>query len=230
MCVHPCARAWWQSRRIRVSTDEQTDGKGLRRDGADKTCTLGSPAASRKPEKPTSRSKTLPPSRIRPLPITSTGHRPWRAAGHRLRGQGDQVIVDEFTGRLMIGRCQTKGPHQAIEAKEGGRSPPRAKRWLLSPSRTTSRMYKKLSGMTGTAKIEAPPSSPEICCPEHRYGAHQPPLQRNDYPMPSTRRSNGKYNAVTQQEAGMPPEANAASVLVGTAAVEKSETLAKMLQ
>ncbi len=51
---------------------------------------------------------------------------------------GEVIIVDEFTGRLMFGRRYTEGLHQAIEAKEGVKSPPRARRWPPSPSRTTS--------------------------------------------------------------------------------------------
>ena len=64
------------------------------------------------------------------------------------------IIVDEFTGRLMFGRRYNEGLHQAIEAKEGVRSSARARRWQRLRSRTTSVMYGKLSGMTGTALTE----------------------------------------------------------------------------
>ena len=70
--------------------------------------------------------------------------------------QNDEVvIVDEFTGRLMVGRRYSDGLHQAIEAKEHVKvAAPKARRWRPSPSRTTSACISKLSGMTGTAKTE----------------------------------------------------------------------------
>ena len=140
---------------------------------------------------------------------------------------GEVIIVDEFTGRLMIGRRYNEGLHQAIEAKEGVKIAAESKTLATITFQNYFRMYKKLSGMTGTAKTEATEFTEIyglniVSVPTNR------PVQRRDYPDAIYKTINGKYNAVIQQvlechQKGQP-------VLVGTVSVEKSETLAKMLQ
>ena len=140
---------------------------------------------------------------------------------------GQVIIVDEFTGRLMIGRRYNEGLHQAIEAKEGVKIAAESKTLATITFQNYFRMYKKLSGMTGTAKTEATEFTEIyglniVSVPTNR------PVQRKDYPDAIYKTINGKYNAVIQQvlechQKGQP-------VLVGTVSVEKSETLAKMLQ
>ena len=140
---------------------------------------------------------------------------------------GQVIIVDEFTGRLMIGRRYNEGLHQAIEAKEGVKIAAESKTLATITFQNYFRMYKKLSGMTGTAKTEATEFTEIyglniVSVPTNR------PVQRRDYPDAIYKTINGKYNAVIQQvlechQKGQP-------VLVGTVSVEKSETLAKMLQ
>ena len=140
---------------------------------------------------------------------------------------GEVIIVDEFTGRLMYGRRFNDGLHQAIEAKEGVTVAAESKTLATVTFQNYFRMYKKLSGMTGTAKTEATEFTEIyglniVTVPTNR------PRQRIDYPDAIYKTVNGKYNAVIQQvlechQKGQP-------VLVGTVSVEKSETLAKMLQ
>ncbi|MCI2046635.1 MAG: preprotein translocase subunit SecA [Faecalibacterium sp.] len=140
---------------------------------------------------------------------------------------GQVLIVDEFTGRLMIGRRFNEGLHQAIEAKEGVKIAAESKTLATITFQNFFRMYKKLAGMTGTARTEASEFT-EI------YGLNivsiptNKPCIREDQSDVIYKTIHGKYNAVIQQvmachEKGQP-------VLVGTVSVEKSETLAKMLQ
>ena len=140
---------------------------------------------------------------------------------------GEVIIVDEFTGRLMIGRRYNEGLHQAIEAKEGVHIASESKTLATITFQNYFRMYKKLSGMTGTARTEATEFT-EI------YGLNivtvptNKPNIRKDHPDVVYSTVAGKYRAVIDQvmachEKGQP-------VLVGTVSVEKSEILAKMLQ
>ena len=140
---------------------------------------------------------------------------------------GEVLIVDEFTGRLMIGRRYNEGLHQAIEAKEGVKIAAESKTLATITFQNYFRMYKKLSGMTGTAKTEATEFTEIyglniVTVPTNR------PVIRKDYPDAIYKTINGKYNAVIQQV--MECHKNGQPVLVGTVSVEKSETLAKMLQ
>ena len=139
---------------------------------------------------------------------------------------GEVIIVDEFTGRLMIGRRYNEGLHQAIEAKEGVKVAAESKTLATITFQNYFRMYKKLSGMTGTASTEAAEFN-EI------YGLNivtvptNKPCARQDLPDSVYKTVNGKYNAVIDQviachEKGQP-------VLVGTVSIEKSEILSKML-
>ena len=140
---------------------------------------------------------------------------------------GEVIIVDEFTGRLMIGRRYNEGLHQAIEAKEGVKIAAESKTLATITFQNYFRMYKKLAGMTGTAKTEATEFTEIyglniVTVPTNR------PNVRKDYPDAIYKTINGKYNAVIQQV--MECHKNGQPVLVGTVSVEKSETLAKMLQ
>ena len=140
---------------------------------------------------------------------------------------GEVLIVDEFTGRLMIGRRYNEGLHQAIEAKEGVKIAAESKTLATITFQNYFRMYKKLSGMTGTAKTEATEFTEIyglniVTVPTNR------PKQRIDYPDAIYKTVNGKYRAVIEQV--LECHKNGQPVLVGTVSVEKSETLAKMLQ
>ena len=142
--------------------------------------------------------------------------------------QNDKVvIVDEFTGRLMIGRRYNEGLHQAIEAKEGVKIAAESKTLATITFQNYFRMYKKLSGMTGTARTEATEFTEIyglniVSVPTNR------PVQRKDYPDAIYKTVEGKYRAVIEQV--MECHKNGQPVLVGTVSVEKSEILAKMLQ
>ena len=140
--------------------------------------------------------------------------------------EGEVIIVDEFTGRLMIGRRYNEGLHQAIEAKEGVQVAAESKTLATITFQNYFRMYEKLAGMTGTAKTEADEFN-EI------YGLSivtvptNKPCQRKDQPDSVYKSVKGKYDAVVEQvvechEKGQP-------VLVGTVSVEKSEILSKLL-
>ena len=140
---------------------------------------------------------------------------------------GEVIIVDEFTGRLMYGRRFNDGLHQAIEAKEGVTVAAESKTLATVTFQNYFRMYKKLSGMTGTAKTEATEFTEIyglniVTVPTNR------PNIRKDYPDAVYKTVNGKYKAVIEQV--MECHKNGQPVLVGTVSVEKSETLAKMLQ
>ena len=140
---------------------------------------------------------------------------------------GEVIIVDEFTGRLMYGRRFNDGLHQAIEAKEGVTVAAESKTLASITFQNYFRMYKKLSGMTGTASTEADEFS-EI------YGLQivsiptNKPRARKDLPDSVYKTINGKYNAVIEQVAEC--HAKGQPVLVGTVSVEKSEALSKLLK
>ena len=140
---------------------------------------------------------------------------------------GEVIIVDEFTGRLMYGRRFNDGLHQAIEAKEGVTVAAESKTLATVTFQNYFRMYKKLSGMTGTASTEADEFN-EI------YGLNivsiptNKPRARKDLPDSVYKTVNGKYNAVIEQVAEC--HAKGQPVLVGTVSVEKSEALSKLLK
>ena len=139
---------------------------------------------------------------------------------------GEVIIVDEFTGRLMLGRRYNDGLHQAIEAKEGVTVAAESKTLATITFQNYFRMYDKLSGMTGTASTEADEFS-EI------YGLNivsvptNKPKARIDYPDVVYKTIQAKYNAVCDQVAECHTKGQ--PVLVGTVSIEKSETLSKML-
>ena len=140
---------------------------------------------------------------------------------------GEIVIVDEFTGRLMFGRRYNQGLHQAIEAKEGVKVNRESKTLATITFQNFFRLYKKLSGMTGTAMTEEDEfrqiySLDVIEIPTNK------PVIRNDYHDKIYKNVKGKLNAVCDQveechKKGQP-------VLVGTITIEKSEQLSKLLK
>ncbi|MGI5904753.1 MAG: preprotein translocase subunit SecA [Candidatus Pararuminococcus gallinarum] len=140
----------------------------------------------------------------------------------------DQVIiVDEFTGRLMIGRRYNEGLHQAIEAKEGVKVERESKTLATITFQNYFRMYKKLAGMTGTAITEEAEFR-EIYKLDVIEIPTNKPSQRVDHPDVVFKNEAGKFNAVIEQivqchEKGQP-------VLVGTISIDKSERLGNMLK
>jgi len=137
------------------------------------------------------------------------------------------IIVDEFTGRLMPGRRWSDGLHQAIEAKEGVKIASENQTLATITFQNYFRMYKKLSGMTGTAVTEAEEFAKiynldVVVIPTNK------PMIRIDYPDVVYKTEKGKFNAVVQEiedcyRRGQP-------VLVGTISIEKSELLSSMLK
>lgn len=140
---------------------------------------------------------------------------------------GQVIIVDEFTGRLMIGRRYNEGLHQAIEAKEGVKVERESQTLATITFQNYFRMYDKLAGMTGTALTEAEEFE-EIYKLDVVEIPTNKPLVRKDYPDVIYKTQNAKYNAVIEQivechEKGQP-------VLVGTVSIDKSEHLSGMLK
>ena len=140
---------------------------------------------------------------------------------------GEVIIVDEFTGRLMYGRRYSEGLHQAIEAKEGVSVARESKTLATITFQNYVRLYGKLSGMTGTAMTE-----------EEEFGTiysldiveipTNKPVQRVDHPDVVYKTEAGKFRAIVNQieechKKGQP-------VLVGTISIEKSEELSAMLK
>lgn len=140
---------------------------------------------------------------------------------------GEVIIVDEFTGRLMHGRRYNDGLHQAIEAKEGVKVARESKTLATITFQNFFRLYNKLSGMTGTAETEQEEFNAiykldVVVIPTNE------PMVRVDHPDSVYKTENAKFNAVIKQiiachEKGQP-------VLVGTVTIEKSELLSKMLK
>ena len=140
---------------------------------------------------------------------------------------GEVVIVDEFTGRLMFGRRYNDGLHQAIEAKEGLTVAAESQTLASITFQNYFRMYKKLAGMTGTASTEAEEFN-EIYGLQIVTVPTNKPKARIDLPDSIYKTSDAKYKAVIHQikecyEKGQP-------VLVGTTSVEKSELIAGLLE
>ncbi|MBQ3865332.1 MAG: SEC-C domain-containing protein, partial [Clostridia bacterium] len=140
---------------------------------------------------------------------------------------GQVIIVDTFTGRLMMGRRYSDGLHQAIEAKEGVSIQKESKTLATITFQNYFRLYKKLSGMTGTALTEEPEfreiySLDVVEIPTNR------PMIRVDYPDCVYKTADGKFRAIVEKirechEKGQP-------VLVGTVSIEKSEYLSRLLK
>ncbi|HFC97180.1 MAG TPA: preprotein translocase subunit SecA [Thermosulfurimonas dismutans] len=140
---------------------------------------------------------------------------------------GQVIIVDEFTGRLMPGRRWSDGLHQAIEAKEGVRIESENQTLASITFQNYFRMYEKLAGMTGTAETEAAEFK-EIYNLDVVVIPTNKPMIRIDYPDVVYRTEREKFEAVVREieelyRKGRP-------VLVGTTSIEKSERLSKMLK
>ena len=140
---------------------------------------------------------------------------------------GEIVIVDEFTGRFMFGRRYSDGLHQAIEAKEGIEVRSESKTLATITLQNYFRMYKKLAGMTGTAKTEEAEftdiyNMQVVVIPTNR------PIARKDMDDSVYTTQRGKFNAVCDEIEAH--HATGQPVLVGTISVEKSEILSAMLQ
>ncbi len=140
--------------------------------------------------------------------------------------EGEIVIVDEFTGRLLQGRRFSEGIHQAIEAKEGVQIQRESKTLATVSLQNYFRAYKKIGGMTGTAATEAEEfhkiyKADVITIPTHR------PMVRKDHPDMIYKTEEAKFNAIVEEIAqqykiGRP-------VLVGTTSIDKNEHLSSLL-
>ena len=141
--------------------------------------------------------------------------------------EGEIMIVDEFTGRLMVGRRYSDGLHQAIEAKEHVKVREENKTHATVTFQNFFRLYKKLSGMTGTAKTEEAEfrtiySLDVVCIPTNK------PVIRIDYPDKIFATVESKKKSIVQEvidrhEKGQP-------VLIGTVTVDKSEEISRLLR
>jgi len=146
---------------------------------------------------------------------------------HYVVKDGEVVIVDDFTGRLMHGRRWSDGLHQAVEAKEGVRIQNESITYATITLQNYFRLYKKLAGMTGTAATEAEEffkiyKLEVVTIPTHR------PMVREDYSDLVYKSERAKFEAVADEieelhESGRP-------VLVGTVSIEKSERLSDLLK
>ena len=179
--------------------------------------------------------------------VKSLGHDPWSendiAATHQLESalraktlflkdrdyvvkNGEIIIIDEFTGRMLPGRRWSAGLHQAVEAKEGVQIQPESTTLATITLQNYFRLYKKLSGMTGTALTSAEEFDKVykldvVVIPTHR------PMVRKDFQDKIYKTEEGKFKAVIKtikelHEKGQP-------VLVGTKSVERNEYLGKLL-
>ncbi len=141
--------------------------------------------------------------------------------------KGEVIIVDEFTGRLMYGRRYNEGLHQAIEAKEGVKVERESKTLATITFQNFFRLYRKLSGMTGTAMTEETEFS-EIYRLDVIEIPTNKPIQRVDLPDVIFKTEKGKYECLINdiEEA----HKNGQPVLVGTISIDKSEELSKLLR
>jgi len=140
---------------------------------------------------------------------------------------GEVILVDEFTGRLMFGRRYSDGLHQALEAKEGIKVQRESITWATITIQNYFRMYQKLAGMTGTAATEAEEfykiyKLDVVVIPTHQ------PMIREDFPDRVHKTETAKFKAVADEieewyKKGRP-------VLVGTLSIEKSEYLSDLLR
>lgn len=140
---------------------------------------------------------------------------------------GEVIIVDEFTGRLMPGRRYSEGLHQAIEAKEGVAIREESQTWATITLQNYFRKYEKLAGMTGTAATEAEEFM-------HIYGLEvvvippNKPVIRKDFSDVIYKTEAAKYRAVVDEIACLHQRGQ--PVLVGTVSIERNEMLSEMLK
>jgi len=154
-------------------------------------------------------------------------HNLFKREVHYIVKEGEVVIVDEFTGRLMPGRRWSDGLHQAIEAKEGLRIAEENQTLATITFQNFFRLFKKLSGMTGTALTEANEfweiyKLDVIAIPTNQ------PVRRTDFPDRIFRSEREKFNAIIEEIEELWKKGQPA--LVGTRSIEKSEVLAAMLR
>ncbi|EXA96692.1 preprotein translocase, SecA subunit [Acinetobacter baumannii 1267820] len=147
---------------------------------------------------------------------------------HYIIHDGEVIIVDEHTGRTMPGRRWSEGLHQAVEAKEGLAIQPENQTLATTTFQNYFRLYKKLSGMTGTADTEAAEMKEiygldVVIIPTHR------PMIRNDQNDLIYLNRNGKYNAIIQEIMNIRQQ-GVAPILIGTATIEASEILSSKLK
>ncbi len=140
---------------------------------------------------------------------------------------GEVIIVDEFTGRLMPGRRWSDGLHQAVEAKEGVNIRREDQTLATITFQNYFRLYKKLAGMTGTAETEAAEFD-KIYKLEIVVIPTNKPMRRLENPDVVFRTAKEKYFAVADEIAGLHEKGQ--PVLVGTTSIEKSELLSQILQ
>lgn len=139
---------------------------------------------------------------------------------------GEVVIVDEFTGRLMYGRRYSDGLHQAIEAKEGLEVQRESQTLATITFQNYFRMYDKLAGMTGTAKTEEQEFIKIYGLPVLQVPTNKP-IQRKDLPDVIFKNKRGKYKAVVREVQRR--HATGQPMLIGTTSIEQSEELSHML-
>ena len=139
---------------------------------------------------------------------------------------GEVLIVDEFTGRVMPGRRYNEGLHQAIEAKEGVQVANESKTFATITFQNYFRMYQKLSGMTGTAMTEREEFGNTYSLDVVEIPTNKPVI-RKDQPDVVYRTAEGKLRAIVGQVAEC--HAKGQPVLVGTVSIEKSEQISKLL-
>jgi len=140
---------------------------------------------------------------------------------------GEVIIVDEFTGRLMFGRRYSDGLHQAIEAKEGVTIARENQTLATITFQNYFRLYKKLSGMTGTAKTEEEEFThiynlPVVVIPPNKT------LARHNYPDIIYKTENEKFNAVINEIVNI--HRSGRPILVGTVSIDKSEKISRLLK
>jgi preprotein translocase subunit SecA len=164
---------------------------------------------------------------IHHLMVALRAHTLYHRDQHYVVQNGEVVIVDEFTGRLMVGRRWSDGLHQGVEAKEGVKIQAENQTLASITFQNYFRMYEKLAGMTGTADTEAYEFQEiyrleTVVVPTHR------PMIRKDLQDQVFRTAREKYNAILEDirdcyERGQP-------VLVGTTSIENSELLSGLLK
>lgn len=140
---------------------------------------------------------------------------------------GEVVIVDEFTGRLMYGRRYSDGLHQAIEAKEGLQVQRESQTLATITFQNYFRMYDKLAGMTGTAKTEEQEFIKIYGLEVFQVPTNRP-VERKDLPDVIFKTKRGKYRAVVREIERR--HATGQPMLIGTTSIEQSEQLSHMLK
>jgi len=140
---------------------------------------------------------------------------------------GEVVIIDEFTGRMMHGRRYSEGLHQAIEAKEGVKVQKESQTYASITFQNYFRMYKKLAGMTGTAATEAEEFAKIYNLDTVIIPTNKPNIRKDENDL-IYRNEEGKFKAVIEEIKKR--SQNGQPVLVGTISIEKNELLSRMME